>query len=194
MCAGWDCTHNMWPPGLILAKRTGWERPSFYANGSIDTKLTFAKPGWFESVAAECKATREAVALYDQSPFGKLVVEGADALTVLHRVCANDVDVEPGRVVYSPILNRRGGYESDVVILHSAEQTFMMITGAAQTSRDAHWIRRYTDQAERVSLTDVTSNWNVIAIMGPRAREVLRRVTQCGRQQLGFSPTSHIGQ
>ena len=177
--------------GAHFGERTGWERPSFYANGSIDTKLTFAKPGWFESVAAECKATREAVALYDQSPFGKLVVEGADALTVLHRVCANDVDVEPGRVVYSPILNRRGGYESDVVILRSAEQTFMMITGAAQTSRDAHWIRRYTDQAERMSLTDVTSNWNVIAIMGPRAREVLRRVTNADVSNSGFPYLSH---
>lgn len=177
--------------GAHFGERTAWERPSFYVTGSIDTKLTFAKPGWFESVAAECRATREAVALYDQSPFGKLVVEGADALRLLQRVCANDVDVEPGRVVYSPILNRRGGYESDVVILRPGEQTFMMITGAAQTARDAHWLRRHIDQAERVSLTDVTSNWNVIAIMGPQAREVLRRVTNADVSNSGFPYLSH---
>lgn len=172
--------------GAYFGERTGWERPNFYATSSMDPKLTFAKPGWFDVVASECKATREAVALYDQSPFGKLAVEGADALALLQRVCANDVDVELGRVVYSPILNRRGGYESDVVVLRSSEQTFMMITGAAQIARDVHWLRRHAHQTESVSVTDVTSIWNVIAIMGPRARNVMERVSNADVSKSGF--------
>ena len=177
--------------GAHFGERVGWERPNFYSGEKIDSALTFAKPGWFARVAQECKATREAVAVYDQTPFGKLQVEGRDALTLLQRVCANDVDVAVGRVVYSPILNRRGGYESDVVILRVSEQSFTLITGSAQISRDSHWLARHTDGAETVSVTDVTSSWNVIAVMGPQARKLVERVSSADVSPTGFPYLSH---
>ena len=177
--------------GAHFGERTGWERPSFYPRGQIDTKLTFARPGWFETVAEECRATREAVALYDQTPFGKLLVEGQDVLAVLQRVCANDVNVEPDQVVYSPVLNRRGGYESDIVMLRTGEHTFIVVTGAAQTTRDAHWLARHTNERESVSITDVTSEWNVIALMGPHARALLERVSTADLTNTAFPYLTH---
>ena len=177
--------------GAYFGERTGWERPSFYPRGHVDTTLTFSRPGWIETVAEECRATRHAVALYDQTPFGKLVVQGADALAVLQRVCANDVDVSLERVVYSPMLNRRGGYESDVVILRTGEQTFTLITGAAQTQRDAHWIARHTKAGDHVSITDVTSDWNVIALMGPYSRAVLESVSATDLSNTKFPYLAH---
>ena len=177
--------------GAHFGERTAWERPSFYRRGQIHTALTFSRPGWFEAVAQECRAARNAVALFDQTPFGKLTVEGTDALAVLQRICANDMDVSIHRVVYSPILNRRGGYESDVVVLRTGEQTFSIVTGAAQTQRDAHWISRHTNARDHVSITDVTSDWNVIALMGPHARDVLSRASSVDVSNTNFPYLTH---
>ena len=77
---------------------------------------TLAKPGWLAEVIREQRATRQAVALFDQTSFGKILVQGSDALALLQRLCANEMDVAPGRMVYTPMLNERGGFESDVTV------------------------------------------------------------------------------
>jgi len=134
------------------------------------------KPGWLPWVVDEMRATREAVAVCDQTSFGKLLLQGRDALALLQRLCANDVDVAVGRMVYTAMLNRRGGFESDLTVMRLAADRFLLVTGSAQPLRDADWIQRHIGEAF-VTLTDVSALYGVLSVMGPRARELLARVS-----------------
>jgi 4-methylaminobutanoate oxidase (formaldehyde-forming) len=153
-----------------------------------------ATPGWLPWVQAEMRATREAVALYDQSSFGKLLVQGRDALPLLQRLCANQIDVPQGRMVYTALLNERGGFESDLTVMRQAAERFLVVTGSAQPQRDRDWIERHVGAHENVVVTDVSALYCVLSVMGPRSRELLARVSpdDLSPQALKFSHTREI--
>ncbi|MGH7397424.1 MAG: GcvT family protein [Candidatus Rokuibacteriota bacterium] len=159
--------------------RMGWERANWFAPAGVEpeTVYSFGRQNWFEYSAAEHRAAREAVAVFDQTSFAKLRLEGADAEAVLQRLCANDVAVEAGRVVYTAMLNERGGFESDLTVTRLSEHAYLIVTGSAQGPRDLDWIRRNTPAGARATLTDVTGAFAVLGVMGPRSRELLARVT-----------------
>lgn len=164
--------------GAYFGERMGWERPSFFNAGGAPLDMTprFGRPDFFDLVAAEHKAARETVALFDQTSYGKLRVYGKDAEALLQRLCANDVAVPPGRVVYTGMLNARGGYESDCTVFRHAEDDFLIVTGAAQPVRDANWIRRNMADGEDVHLSDMTGAHAVLALAGPKSRDLLSAV------------------
>ena len=142
----------------------GWERANWFAPAGVapETVYSFGRQNWFPYAAAEHRAAREAVAVFDQTSFGKLLLQGRDAEAVLQRLCANDVAVPPGRIVYTGMLNERGGYESDLTVARIAEDCYQIVTGAAQITRDAQWIRSHIGAGERATLTDVTGAWAVL--------------------------------
>ncbi len=146
----------------------------------------------------EQQATRRAVALYDQTSFGKLLVQGRDALAVLQRLCANEMDVAPGRMVYTPMLNERGGHESDVTVTRLAADRFLVVTGSAQSTRDLDWIERHVRASEAAVVADVSGMTSVLSLMGPNARALLGRVgahetfEAIGSERLRFSTTREI--
>src|SRR5262249_38337823 len=127
--------------------------------------------------AAEHRAVREAVGLFDQSSFAKFELSGPDAEAVLSRLCANEVAGPPGRVVYTAMLNDRGGIECDLTVTRWAADRYWVVTSAAVTTHDLDWIRRHIASGARLTLTDVTSAYAVLGMMGPRSREVLSRLT-----------------
>ncbi|WP_428688573.1 GcvT family protein [Roseibium sp.] len=163
----------------VFGSKMGWERANYFAAApgeGID--YSFGRQNWHEAVAAEHRAVREGVALFDQSSFAKLLVQGRDACRELNRICAGNVDVEIGKTVYTGLLNIRGGYESDLTVLRLKTDEFLLITGSAQAVRDADWLRKNFDESAHVFLTDVTSSWAVLALMGPKSRKVLAKVTK----------------
>src|SRR5213075_1733455 len=117
------------------------------------------------------KATREAVTVADLTSFAKFLVQGRDAESALQRLCANDVAMPVGSTAYTGMLNARGTYESDLTVARLAADRFMLVTGTAQATRDADWIARHLPHGAHVTLTDITSAYAVIAVMGPRARD-----------------------
>ena len=137
--------------GARFTQVAGWERPRFFdPAGDVDTEtLSFGRPPWFERVAAEHRAAREAVALIDQSMSCKLRLDGADAEAVLQRLCANDMAVEPGRMVYTAMLNERGGYENDIVAVRLDWDAYLLLTGTAKPGRDKDWVRRNMSEDAR---------------------------------------------
>jgi 4-methylaminobutanoate oxidase (formaldehyde-forming) len=145
-------------------------------------------------VQAEQAATREAVALYDQTSFGKLLVQGPDALTLLQHLCMRHVDTPVGQMVYTPMLNDQGGHESDLTVLRLATDIFLLITGSAQVTRDMDWIRRHMAPHSGVYLTDVTAMYSVLSLMGPMAPELMARVSpdDVSRQALPLRSTREI--
>jgi glycine cleavage system aminomethyltransferase T len=98
---------------------------------------------------------------------------GRDAEKLLQRLCANDVAVQLGRVVYTGMLNPRGGYESDLTVMRIGEDSFMLITGTIQAVRDYNWIQRHIEPDEFVTVIDVTSSYAVLNVMGPKSRALL---------------------
>lgn len=165
--------------GACFGAKGGWERPNWFARGGMApvAEYSFGRQNWFSCHAAEHRAAREAVAVFDQTGFAKLLLKGRDALAVLQRLCGNDADVPPGRVVYTGMFNQRGGFESDLTLIRTAADEFLIITGSAQAVHDADWIRRHIQPAEHAELVDITDASSVIGLMGPRSRELLARVT-----------------
>jgi heterotetrameric sarcosine oxidase gamma subunit len=164
--------------GAVFGSKNGWERANVFRPPNAAPAIpTLGRPDWLPWMVEEQRATREAVALYDQTSFGKLLLQGRDALALLQRLCANDVDVPVGRMVYTAMLNERGGIESDLTVMRLAADRFLIVTGSAQTTRDLDWITRHVEADEHAVLTDVGAMWSVLSLMGPNAREVLARVS-----------------
>ncbi len=174
--------------GACFGETAGWERANWFANEGQDATYTYSydRQNWFANSAAEHGAVRDAVGLLDLSSFSKFRVTGADAESVLNRISANDVAVEPGRVVYTQWLNERGGIEADLTVTRLADDDYMVVTSAGSQVRDMDWLRRNTPEDARVSTIDVTSGEAVIAVMGPRAREVLQSVTSADLSNEAF--------
>ena len=119
----------------------------------------------------------EAVAMFDMTSFGKFLVQGRDAESVLQRICANDVAVPPGRVVYTQWLNARGGIEADLTVTRLSERAFLIVTAGATARRDFAWLKRHTPEDVHCFATDVTSGLAVLSLMGPNSRALLSAVS-----------------
>jgi len=179
--------------GRLAARRAcfgtkmGWERANWFAPEGFPprTVYAFGRQNWFAHSAREHRAARETAALFDQTSFAKLLVEGPDAGALLDRLAANDVAVPIGRTVYTPLLNERGGYESDLTISHVGPDAWFVVTGSAQRVRDADWIRRHA-RGLRATVTDQTEAWATLGLMGPRARDILARATDADLGNAAF--------
>ena len=165
--------------GACFGSKMGWERANWFAPSGQKPRVeySFGRQNWFEHSADEHRAARENVAIFDQSSFSKYMLAGRDALSVLQTICGADVDVEPGQLVYTGLFNQRGTFESDLTVARLAEDRFYIVTATSQTVHDADWIRRHIPSDAAAYLTDVTSSYGVIGLMGPRARRLLSRVT-----------------
>ena len=174
--------------GACHGEAFGWERPNWYAPAGVEPRYeySYGRQNWFEHSAAEHRAVRQGVALFDQSSFAKFRLEGRDAVTVLNRVCANNVDVAAGRVVYTQWLNDRGGIEADLTVTRLSETAFMIVGGAETEVRDFYWLKRQIPDDAHCVLTNVTSSMGVLSVMGPKARDLLQSLTPADMTHAGF--------
>jgi 4-methylaminobutanoate oxidase (formaldehyde-forming) len=161
--------------GAVFGETAGWERANWFAEPGEAAAYghDWHRQNWFTSQAREHRALREGVGLYDMSSFGKIRVEGRDALPFLQYLLANQVDVPAGRVVYTQMLNRRGGIESDLTVTRLSETAFLLVVPAATLVRDLAWLRRHLDTDRHVTITDMTAAEAVLCLMGPESRAVL---------------------
>jgi len=181
--------------GAVFGCRNGWERVNYFRPAdATPAQHGLGRPEWLDWMIEEQRATRETVALYDQSSFSKFLLQGCDALGVLQRLCANDIDIEIDRMVYTAVLNDRGGFESDLTVIRLAHDRFMIVTGSAQAMRDMDWIGRHIGADEHATLVDISAQYCVLSLMGPRARDVLARVSpeDLSPASLKFSCTREI--
>lgn len=172
----------------LFGSKMGWERPNFFAPTKADARLdySFGRQNWFPYAAAEHKAAREGVAVFDLTSFSKFLLQGRDAQATLQYLCANNLDLPVGGSAYTGLLNERGNFESDLTVSRIADDRFLIVTGTAQTTRDADWIRRNLPAGKQVHLTDVTSAYAVIAVMGPRSRDLLSKITKAALDNGSF--------
>lgn len=164
--------------GAVFGEMAGWERANWFAFDGQEREYRYDWKGqnWFENHRAEHMAVREGVGLFDMTSFGKIRVEGRDALAFLQRLCAADMDVEPGKIVYTQMLNNRGGIECDLTVTRLSETAFFLVVPGATLQRDLAWLRRHLGD-EFVVITDITAAEAVLCVMGPKSRELMQAVS-----------------
>ena len=167
--------------GACFGEVSGWERANwFLPKAELDAGVTPAyeyswkRQNWFDYSAAEHQAVREKVGMFDMSSFGKIKVVGRDAEAVLQRIAANDVAVEPGKIVYTQFLNEAGHIEADVTVTRLAMDEFLVVTPAATVRRDLHWIKGHIPDDAQAYAFDMTVAESVLVVMGPEARDFLQ--------------------
>ena len=164
--------------GAVFGEVVGWERANWFADPGQEREYRYSwgRQNWFDNQKAEHMAVREGVGFFDMTSFGKIRVEGRDACAFLNRVCGAEMDVAPGRIVYTQMLNARGGIESDLTVTRLSERAYLMVVPGATLQRDLAWLRRHLGDAFAV-VTDVTNAEAVLCVMGPKARDLMRAVS-----------------
>ncbi len=164
--------------GAVFGEVAGWERANWFAKPGQEReyKYSWQPQNWFENQCEEHLAVRTGVGLFDMTSFGKIRVEGRDACRFLQRLCANQIDVPAGRIVYTQMLNGRGGIESDLTVTRLSETAFLLVVPGATLQRDLAWLRRHMTD-EFVVVTDVTAAESVLCLMGPKSRELIEKVS-----------------
>ena len=170
--------HHLLGQGAVMGELGGWERANWFANEGqkAEYEYTWKRQNWFENSAAEHKAVRENVGMYDMSSFGKIRVEGRDAEAFLNYVCGANMSVPAGKIVYTQFLNSRAGIEADVTVTRMSETVYLVVTPAITRLADHTLMRRHVGDFN-VVITDVTAGEGVLAIMGPNARDLLAKVS-----------------
>ena len=164
--------------GAVFGEIGGWERANWFANDGQEREYSYSwgPQNWFGNQAAEHRAVRENVGMYDMSSFGKLRVEGRDAEAFLNHVCGADMSVPAGKIVYTQFLNSQGGIEADVTVTRLSETAYLVVTPAVTRPKDQVWMQRHVGDFS-VVITDVTAGEGVLAVMGPNARKLLQKVS-----------------
>ena len=168
--------------GAVFGEKSGWERANWFEPNAAagDESLRprgWAGKVWSPAIGVEHRACRESAALFDESSFAKLDVTGEGTAAFLGRICANRVDREVGRVVYTQLLNPRGGIECDFTVTRLAEDRFRIVTGTAFGRHDAAWIRQNAPEDGSVEVADVTSAYACLGLWGPASREIVASLT-----------------
>ena len=166
--------------GAVFGAPAGWERPLWFARDDSESRIrnSYGAQHWWPAAEHEAAAIRDGVGLLELTPFTKIDVRGTDALTLLQRLCTNEIDIAPDRAVYTLMLNRRGGIEADVTVTRIDERAFRIVSGAATRVKDLAWIERHRRRMGLAAeVLDTTSSEVVLGIVGPRSRELLQSLT-----------------
>ena len=173
--------------GAVFGEVAGWERANWFANPGqkAEYEYSWGKTNWFENQKAEHMAVRTGVGFFDMTSFGKIRVEGRDACAFLQRMCGADVNVPAGRIVYTQMLNNRGGIECDLTVTRLSETAFLLVVPGATLQRDLAWLRRHVGDMFAV-ITDMSAAESVLCVMGPKARALMNRVSPNGFSNEAF--------
>ena len=174
--------------GACFGVVAGWERANWFAPEGVEAKYEYAwgRQNWFEYSAEEHMAMRNGVGVYDLTSFAKFRCEGPDATSVLQRISANNIDGPIGKVVYTQLLNERGGIEADLTITRLAEDAYLIVTAGASETRDYDWLSRHIPTDGQVVLTNMTSAYAMLGIMGPGSRDLVSTLTDADLSNEAF--------
>lgn len=185
--------------GACFGEKLGWERPNWFADQSLGEQpvdqYSFSTPGWHAAVAREHKAVREAAVVIDQSSFAKFTLKGPDAMATMEWLAANNVDKPPGSLVYTQLLDNKGGIQSDLTVARIADDEFYLVTGTGFATHDFDWISKNIPVDAQVQLSDITSSKVVLSLMGPNARDILMQLSDAdlSNEAFAFASCQRIG-
>ncbi len=182
--------------GAVFFETAGWERPHWYASNErlleryagrlMPRDAEWDARWWSPVINAEHLAMRDACGLVNLSAFAIFDVTGPSALDVVQSLAVAQLDVAPGRVVYTSLLDERGGFKADLTIMRLGRERFRVVTGGATGMADLAWFGEHLPGDGTAALADLTSAQATLGLWGPRAREVLQSVTGDDLSHAGF--------
>ncbi len=174
--------------GAVFGARNGWERPNWFAPADVEPKdrPSFRRANWFEAVGAECRAVRERVGLLDMTSFAKFEVRGAGAQVFLDRLVANRLPQKIGGIALAHMLTPKGGIFAEATIARRGEDRFYLVSAAAAEMHDLDWLERHVPSDGSVVIENLTGRYGALLLTGPRARDVLGRLTDADLTSAGF--------
>jgi glycine cleavage system aminomethyltransferase T len=171
--------------GAVFGEKAGWERPNWFTcNESLAEGQGWPVPRgwasryWSPAIGAEHQATRERVALFDETSFSKIEIHGPGALAFLQHITDNQMDQPVGTITYTQMPNTHGGIECDLTVTRLAGNRFQIITGTAFGLHDLSWMRSQMPNDDSVYIHDVTSSRCCIGLWGPGARDLVQQVSE----------------
>lgn len=172
--------HQLKERGACFGVVSGWERANWFAPKGVEPKYEYSwgRQNWFDYSAEEHMAVRNGVGMYDLTSMAQFKCQGPGAGEALQNICANDVDGEIGKVVYTQMLNERGGIEADITVTKQAEDEFFIVTAGVTEVRDFDWLKRHFPEDSNIVLTNLTSAYVMVGIMGPESRNLLSALTE----------------
>jgi glycine cleavage system aminomethyltransferase T/glycine/D-amino acid oxidase-like deaminating enzyme len=189
--------------GAVFIETAGWERPNWYAANEVlleryagrlmEREAEWEARWWSPIINAEHLAMRDACGLVDLSAFAVFDITGPGALAAVQSVVVAQMDVRAGRVVYTSLLDERGGFRGDLTIMRLGPERFRVVTGGATGMMDLKWFSDHMAGEGRAGergtavIADQTSAWTTLGLWGPRAREVLASVTSADMSHAGFA-------
>jgi glycine cleavage system aminomethyltransferase T/glycine/D-amino acid oxidase-like deaminating enzyme len=174
--------------GAYFGQSVGWEYPDWFAPEGVEPRVEYSwgRQNWFEYAAEEHRAAREDVMLMDLTHMSKLLVQGRDAEKTLNRICANNVAVPVGRIVYTQWLNERGTIEADITVTRLAEDSYLLVLVDAAHTHVETWLKHHIPPEAHVFVTDVTSGYNIINVQGPKSRQLIGGLTDADMSNEAF--------
>ncbi len=169
--------------GASFGEKSGWERPNWFESNAAagDGSLRprgWAGHHWSPAIGAEALACRRTAALFDESSFAKLEVSGPGSVAFLEQVCGNVIDRPVGSIVYTQLLDARGGIQADLTVTRLGPESFQLVTGTASGNHDAAWLRQHLPDDGSVTVRDMTAARVCFGLWGPAAREILAPLTR----------------
>ncbi len=174
--------------GAYFGSSVGWEYPDWFAPQGVEPKVEYSwgRQNWFEYAAEEHRAAREDVILMDLTHMSKLLVQGRDSEVVLNRICANNVAVPVGRIVYTQWLNERGTIEADLTVTRLAEDCYLVVLVDSMHRHVMRWLQERIPAEAHVFVTDVTSGYNIVNVHGPKSRQLVSGLTTADMSNEAF--------
>ncbi len=172
--------------GAVFADVFGWERPKWFAPKGVEEDYSFRRNNTFEQVAMECRAVRERVGVLDLSSFAKFEVSGRDAEAVLNRLLANRMPRKDGAIALAHLLTADGRIESEMTVTRVGDGRYYLLSAAVAELRDLDFLSQGRRQGEKVAVTNITDDYGVLVLTGPKARAVLSKLTDADLGNAAF--------
>jgi len=163
--------------GAMYLDSYGWEKPTWFAKSGMKEEYSFKRSNAFTYVQKECENIQNNVGILDLSTFAKYEISGKDSETFLERLCANRIPKKDGSIILTHMLNSKGRIQSELTITRFPNNLFYVLSSTASEIRDFDWFNRHLYEKEEVYIKNVTKDYGVLVLAGPKSRTVLSRIT-----------------
>ena len=163
--------------GAMYLDSFGWEKPTWFAKSDMKEEYSFKRSNAFTYVQKECENVQNNVGVLDLSTFAKYEISGKDSETFLERLCANRIPKKDGSIILTHMLNSKGRIQSELTITRFPNNIFYVLSSTASEIRDFDWFNRHLSKEETVNIKNVTKDYGVLVLAGPKSRKVLSQLT-----------------
>ena len=163
--------------GALYLDSYGWEKPIWFGKPGMKEEYSFKRSNAFPYVQQECENVQNNVGILDLSTFAKYEIKGNGSEEYLNRLCANIIPKKDGGIILGHTLNKIGRIQSELTITRLSKDNYYVLSSTASEIRDLDWFNHNLNKDEKVEIKNVTQDYGVLVLVGPKSRNVLSQLT-----------------